>query len=186
MLDRPEQFAFFVNLYNAKTLDIVLDHYSVKSIKDISLGGSLFSSLSGGPWQAKVVKVKGIDLSLDDIEHVILRRNFRDPRVHYAVNCASIGCPNLSNEAYMGAKLNAQLDGAARNYINHPRGMHFDGQTLIASSIYNWFKEDFGGTDEGVIKHALKYASPNLASKLRTAQSIGGFQYDWNLNDAKQ
>jgi hypothetical protein len=185
-LGRREQFAFFVNLYNAKTLDIVLDHYPVKSIKKISLGGGLFASISGGPWKAKVVKLNGVALSLDDIEHQILRKRFKDPRIHYAVNCASIGCPNLAREAYTGAKLNAQLDAGARSYINHPRGMRFEGGTLIASSIYDWFKKDFGGTDQGIVKHALKYAGPDLAAKLSTAKSISGFAYDWSLNDTKR
>ena len=185
-LGHAEQFAFYANLYNAKTLDIVLDHYPVESIKKISLGGGLFASIAGGPWKAKVVTVNGTALSLDDIEHGILRKRFKDPRVHYAVNCASIGCPNLATEALTGAELNAQLNAAARSYINHPRGMHFDGQTLIASSIYDWFKEDFGGTDQGVIKHALKYAGPDLATKLRATESIGGFTYDWRLNDTKR
>lgn len=185
-LDRREQFAFYANLYNAKTIDIVLDHYPVESIKKISLGGGLFASISGGPWKAKVVKVNGTALSLDDIEHGILRKRFKDPRVHYALNCASIGCPNLATEAFTGAKLDAQLDAGARSYVNHPRGMRFEGETLIASSIYDWFKEDFGGTDRGVVKHALKYAGPDLAGKLKTATSIGGFDYDWSLNDTKR
>lgn len=185
-LDQREQFAFYVNLYNAKTIDIVLDHYPIRSIKDISLGGRLLASITGGPWNAKVVKVKGAELSLDDIEHGILRKRFQDPRIHYAVNCASVDCPNLSNEAYTGAKLDAQLDAAARSYVNHPRGFRFEGQALVASSIYKWFTEDFGGSDEGVLKHALKYADPNLAAKLKTARSISRFEYDWSLNDTKR
>lgn len=185
-LDREEQFAFFVNLYNAKTIDIVLEHYPVKSIKDISLGGHLLASLTGGPWKAKVLKVSGIALSLDDIEHVILRPQFRDPRVHYAVNCASIGCPNLATDAYTGAKLDTQLDASARSYVNSPRGMRFEGHALIASSIYKWFKDDFGGTDQGVLKHALKYADPDLRAKLKTVRSISGYEYDWRLNDSRR
>ena len=185
-LDPSAQFAFYVNLYNAKTIDIVLDHYPVKSIKDISLGGHLLASLTGGPWKAKVVKVNGTELSLDDIEHGILRTRFRDPRIHYAVNCASVGCPNLSNEAYTGAKLDAQLDTSAHNYVNSPRGFRFDGQALVASSIYKWFKDDFGGSDQGVLKHALKYADPDLGAKLKTARSISGFEYDWSLNDTRR
>jgi hypothetical protein len=185
-LDPSEQFAFYVNLYNAKTIDIVLDHYPVKSIKDISLGGHLLASLTGGPWKAKVVKVNGTELSLDDIEHGILRTRFHDPRIHYAVNCASVGCPNLSNEAYTGAKLDAQLDTSAHNYVNSPRGFRFDGQALVASSIYKWFKDDFGGSDQGVLKHALKYADPDLGAKLKTARSISGFEYDWSLNDTRR
>jgi hypothetical protein len=101
-LNRSEQFALLANLYNAKTIDIVLENYPVKSIKDISLGGGLFAAFTGGPWKAKVLKMKGVALSLDDIEHGILRPTFRDPRVHYAVNCASVGCPNLGTEAFTG------------------------------------------------------------------------------------
>lgn len=122
-LDRKEQFAYLANLYNAKTIDIVLDHYPVRSIKDISLGGGLFAAFTGGPWKAKVVSVAGVSLSLDDIEHDILRKVFKDPRVHYAVNCASIGCPNLQAEAFTAGRLDAQLDAAARAYVNHPRGV---------------------------------------------------------------
>lgn len=181
-LGRNDRFAYYVNLYNAKTIDIVLDHYPVSSIKKISLGGGLFAS---GPWKAKVVKVKGRALSLDDIEHGILRKQFKDPRVHYAVNCASIGCPNLPKEAFTGAMLNAQLDASARAYVNNPRGFRFVGAKLTASSIYDWFQEDFGGTERGVIQHARKYAKPELTAMLSKAASINRFTYDWSLNDTR-
>ena len=146
-LSRSEQMAFWANLYNAKTIDIVLDAYPVKSIKDISLGGGLLAAVTGGPWKAKVLKVSGESLSLDDIEHGILRPVFKDPRVHYAVNCASIGCPNLMREAFTGATLDAQLDAGARAYVNHPRGITVTGSEVTASSIYDWFGADFGGED---------------------------------------
>ncbi len=185
VLDRPEQFAFLVNLYNAKTIDIVLDHYPVASIKDISLGGSLFAAFTGGPWKAKVLHLKGAEVSLDDIEHGILRPVFKDPRVHYSVNCASLGCPNLQAEAFTGAKLDAQLDAAAKAYVNHPRGARVVNGSLTVSSIYSWFKQDFGGTDEGVIRHLKTYALPPLANKLRTVSTIAEHSYDWRLNDAR-
>lgn len=184
-LDRPEQFAFLANLYNAKTIDIVLDKYPVKSIKDISLGGGLFASISGGPWKAKVLRLKGVSLSLDDIEHGILRPVFKDPRVHYAVNCASIGCPNLGTEAFTGAKLNAQLGVNARAFVNHPRGATVDTNGLTVSSIYNWFQEDFGGSEQGVIAHLKKYAGPGLATKLQSVNAINKHQYDWTINDVR-
>lgn len=185
-LNRSEQFALLANLYNAKTIDIVLDHYPVRSIKDISLGGGLFAAVTGGPWKAKVVKLNGVDLTLDDIEHGILRPVFRDPRVHYAVNCASIGCPNLRTEAFTGTALDAQLDAAARDYVNHPRGITVRSGSLIASSIYSWFKVDFGGSDAGVIAHARKYANPDLSAKLEGITTIDSHAYDWALNDAKR
>ena len=115
-LDRREQFAYWANLYNAKTVDIVLDKYPVKSIKDISLGGGLIAAVTGGPWKAKVLRIAGREVSLDDIEHGILRPIFKDPRVHYAVNCASVGCPNIGREALSGARLDEQLDAAARAF----------------------------------------------------------------------
>lgn len=183
-LDLPEQFAFWANLYNAKTIDVVLDAYPVKSIKDISLGGSLTAALTGGPWKAKVLKVGSRDLSLDDIEHGILRPVFKDPRVHYAVNCASIGCPNLLTAAFTGATLNDQLDAAARSYVNHPRGFAVTDGSITASSIYNWFSVDFGGNAAGVLVHARQYAEPALKRKLDSITTIPDYGYDWSLNDA--
>ncbi len=185
-LDRREQFAFWANLYNAKTIDIVLDAYPVKSIKDISLGGGLLAAVTGGPWKAKVLKVKGEDLSLDDIEHGILRPIMKDPRVHYAVNCASVGCPNLGRDAFGGATLDAQLDAAAADYVNSPRGARIDDGALIVSSIYSWFQSDFGGDDAGVIAHLGRYAREDLKSKLKGITEIGDHGYDWSLNDTSR
>src|SRR3990170_4694169 len=182
-LNRNEQFAFLANLYNAKTLEIVASRYPVKSIKDISLGGGVLASLAGGPWKAKVVEIQSVELSLNDIEHGILRPIFKDPRVHYAVNCASIGCPNLGTEAFTGAKLNEQLDAAARAYVNHPRGVDVRSDGLVASSIYSWFADDFGGTEEAVLSHLKKYAEPELRARLAGSASITDYAYDWSLND---
>lgn len=185
-LDRPEQFAFWANLYNAKTIDVVLDKYPVKSIKDVSLGGGLKALVGGGPWQAKIMKVAGVDLSLDDIEHQILRPIFKDPRVHYSVNCASFGCPNLPNAAFTGANLEAMLDAGAKAYVNNARGFAVDGGKIKASSIYSWFEADFGGSAAGVLDHARKYASPELKAKLEKLTSIASYDYDWSLNDVKK
>jgi hypothetical protein len=182
-LPRPEQFALLANLYNAKTADIVLDHYPVKSIRDISLGGGLLGVFTGGPWKAKALKMKGVELSLDDIEHGMLRPVFKDPRVHYAVNCASVGCPNLGTEAFTGAKLDVQLDAAARAYVNSPRGADPKPDGLVVSSIYDWYQQDFGGSEDGVIAHLKTYADPALAQKLEGTTSIADYAYDWSLND---
>jgi hypothetical protein len=182
-LPRPEQFALLANLYNAKTADIVLDHYPVKSIRDISLGGGLLGVFTGGPWKAKALEMKGVELSLDDIEHGMLRPVFKDPRVHYAVNCASVGCPNLGTEAFTGDQLDAQLDAAARAYVNHPRGADPKPDGLVVSSIYDWYQQDFGGSEDGVIAHLKTYADPALAQKLEGTTSIADYAYDWSLND---
>ncbi len=185
-LDRPEQFAFWANLYNAKTIDVVLDKFPVKSIKDISLGGGLKTLVTGGPWQAKVVKVNGLAMSLDDIENNAMRPVFKDPRVHYSVNCASLGCPNLLPEAFTGAKLEAQLEAAAKAFINHPRAFKVEGgKVVMASSIYTWFVADFGGSVAGVLDHARTYAEPALKQKLEGITAIADYDYDWKLIDAK-
>lgn len=185
-LDRPEQVALLANLYNAKTIDIVLEHYPVASIKDISLGGGLLASITGGPWKQKVTKLRGEALSLDDLEHGILRPVFQDPRVHYALNCASLGCPSLPTEAFTGAKLEAQLDTAARDFINDPRGVNASEEALRVSSIYSWFQDDFGGDEAGVIDHLKRFAAPDLAERLNRAKRIDGYDYDWNLNDVSR
>jgi len=178
-LNSKEQFAYWANLYNAKTIDIVLDHYPVETIRDIDISGFF----SNGPWDKKVVSVKNTQLSLNDIEHTIMRGHFKDPRVHYAVNCASIGCPNLGTEAFTGPELEEQLNAAARKYVNSPRGFRIADGDLRASKIYSWFQEDFGGSEAGVIKHAAKYADPALAAELKARDDIDGFDYDWSLND---
>lgn len=185
-LDRAEQFAFLANLYNAKTIDIVLDRYPVSSIKDISLGGGLFAAFTGGPWKAKVLTLQGVEFSLDDIEHAVLRPLFKDPRAHYSVNCASVGCPNLQTRAFTGARLDAQLDSAAKAYVNNPRGASFVRGRLVVSSIYHWFEADFGGGGQGVLTHLRQYAAPELKAKLDGVKAIGDHRYDWSLNDTRR
>src|SRR5690348_3784905 len=140
-LDRDEQRAYWINLYNAVTTRIVLDHYPVKSIRDISLGPGL---LSFGPWDAKVATVEGQALSLNDIEHGILRPIWRDPRLHYALNCAAVSCPSLAPSAFTAGNTERLLDQGARAYVNDPRGVRIVGDTLTVSSIYLWYRADFG------------------------------------------
>lgn len=180
-LDRPEQFAFWVNLYNALTIDVVLEHLPVESIRDIHLGGLFFR----GPWKKKLVTVEGVELSLDDIEHEILRPVRRDPRIHYAVNCASIGCPNLARQAYAGARLDEMFDAAAKAYVNSQRGVQGDGPRLIVSSIYKWYAEDFGGTETAVLSHLKEFAAPALRVRLEAAGSITDYAYNWRLNNVR-
>lgn len=178
---RAEQMAYWINLYNALTVSVVLDHYPVDSIRDIDISPGLFSD---GPWGKKLIEVEGEAVSLNDIEHRILRPIWRDPRVHYAVNCASLGCPNLALEPYRGATIDAQLDAAARDFVNSGRAVQFEGMDLVVSSIYDWFKEDFGSTDHELIEHLMTYAEPNLDMTLEKFSTIDDDRYDWTLNDA--
>jgi hypothetical protein len=179
---RAEQLAYWINLYNALTLRVVLEHYPVASILDIDISPGF---LSRGPWGKKLVAIEGEQVSLDDIEHRILRPLWRDPRLHYALNCASLGCPNLQPRAFTRAAMEPVLDRAARAYVNHPRGSRVVGGRLRVSSIYVWYKDDFGGSDRGVIAHLKRYAAPPLAAALAPVTFIDGDDYDWSLNDAK-
>jgi hypothetical protein len=173
---KAEQFAFWVNLYNAATVQVIVDNYPIDSIKDIGLLGQ-------GPWKDKFLKVQGKALSLDDIEHSILRPIWKDVRIHYAVNCASIGCPNLALKAYRADTLEPMLEEAARAYINHARGFaRIDGQ-LVASNIFEWYETDWG-SPENVLTHARKYATGETAALLKDSKTIDAYDYDWSLNDS--
>ncbi len=178
--ERDEAMAYWINFYNALTVKLVLENYPLRSIRQIDgvLG-------FGGPWKRPRVSVEGQMLSLDNMEHGILRPGFADPRVHYAVNCASYSCPNLIPRAFTAANLHDLLELGAHDYINHPRGVSLENGRLQVSSIYHWFKEDFGGTDAGVIAHMQAYAEGELAQGLKTVQRISGHHYDWALNDAQ-
>lgn len=177
---RAEQFAYWVNLYNALTVRIVLQRYPVKSIRDIDISPGLFAD---GPWGKKLVSVEGHKLSLDDIEHRILRPIWRDARIHYVVNCAAYSCPNLPSSALTRANTERVLEAAARDYINSPRGVRFERGRAIVSSLYAWYASDFGGSDANIISHLKRYARGPLKAKLATISSLDKHAYDWKLND---
>jgi hypothetical protein len=183
-LSRPEQMAYWINLYNALTVNTILEHYPVDSIKDIDISPGLFSN---GPWDAKLLNIESEKISLNDIEHRILRPIWRDRRIHYAVNCAALGCPNLQDRAYVPGEIDQMLDEAAVQYINHPRGAGIDETgRLTLSSIYKWFGEDFGKDIDQILDHIRKYASDELLEKLPADKKIKvKYRYDWGLNDAK-
>ncbi len=180
-LNRTEQKTFWINLYNGLTVNLILEHYPVKSIRDIDLSPGIFSK---GPWDAKLATIEGQELSLNDIEHRILRPIWQDNRVHYALNCASLGCPNLQPKALTPQNLELILEKAAHDYINHPRGVTIAGNWLMVSSIYFWFQEDFGDSEKGIIQHLKKYLSQGKLKKLRAIKKKSiTHQYDWNLNE---
>jgi len=179
-LNRVEQKAYWINLYNALTVDVILDHYPVKSIRDIDISPGVFSS---GPWDAKLLKIEGQEVSLNDIEHRILRPVWQDNRIHYAVNCASLGCPNIQPQAFTHRNLDLLLEKAAGDFINHPRGVSFARNRVQVSSIYFWFQEDFGDSEKGIIQHLKKYLSPENLKKLNSIPKKMSHKYDWNLNE---
>jgi hypothetical protein len=178
--NRRQQRAFWINLYNALTIQAILDNYPVESIRDIKSG--FFSS---GPWSLELISIEGEALTLDDIEHRILRPIWQDSRIHYAVNCASLGCPNLQQQAFTADNTEALLNQAASEFINHPRAVAIDNNELVVSSIYDWFEDDFGD-ERGVIMHIKQFADDQLTLKLGDFNEIDDYHYDWRLNDAVQ
>ncbi|MEE4113871.1 MAG: DUF547 domain-containing protein [Desulfobacteraceae bacterium] len=175
-LSTDDQFAFYVNAYNAWTIKLILSRYpDIRSIKDL---GGLFSS----PWKKAIARIDGSLLTLDQIEHDILRKRFKDPRVHFAVNCASKSCPPLQGEPFTGRLLNDQLNRAARAFINAPRFNRLEGDTLWVSKIFDWFSEDFQGD---VIGYFIKFADAPLGNQLEKNKArikVEYLDYDWSLN----
>jgi hypothetical protein len=173
-LARPEQLAFWFNLYNAATVKLILDNPGIGSIQDIKK-----------PWDQPVATVKGRALTLNEIEHGIIRPIAKDARIHYAVNCASMGCPNLARAPFTGAALDAQLNAAARTYVNHPRGVSVAKGEVRLSKIYGWYRDDFGKDDAALFDHIRQYAEPALAESLKDVKKASGYDYDWALNAAE-
>lgn len=175
-LGRAAQMAFYINVYNAWTLWLILTKYpDLKSIKDL---GSLFS----GPWSKKIVRLRAGVLTLDEVEHDILRPRFKDPRVHFAVNCAAKGCPPLWPEPFTGDRLDQQLDQATAAVINDPGRTVLKGDTLYLNKVMDWYAGDFPRNQVSFVK---KYARGELKKKLDALGDkvrIEYLDYDWSLN----
>jgi hypothetical protein len=175
-LPREEQFAFYINAYNAWTIKLILTGYpGVKSIKEL---GSLWRS----PWKKEIVRIHGQVFTLDHIEHEILRPRFQDPRVHFAVNCASKSCPPLLSQPYRGETLDVQLTRVTAEFLNQPVHSRLEGDRLWVSSIFKWFAEDF---NRDVVGFYLKYAQGDFKRKLEAARArieVKYMDYDWSLN----
>ncbi|MGE3730751.1 MAG: DUF547 domain-containing protein [Lysobacterales bacterium] len=183
---QADQQAFLINAYNAATIELILGHYpALESIKDL---GGLLSS----PWQKPVLDLLGKTRSLDDIEHGLLRgaANYRDPRIHFAVNCASIGCPALRNEAYTGVQLEQQLEDQTQRFLADRSRNRFDAddRSLLLSPIFDWYGADFERLAGGLKPFLLRYAAAlGLDARSRAALVSEGLgirfgDYDWRLN----
>lgn len=181
ILTDDEAVAYWANLYNAITVKLIVDNYPLTSIRKIKSG-----PFSMGPWGKKLITVKGKKLSLDNVEHDILRKKYPSPMIHYMVNCASIGCPNLKDGLWRADTLEADQIAAAKAFISSPRGVAVTDKGLTVSSIYKWFDEDFDGYKDGVLAHIRQYAEENLLAKLDDGLTIRGHDYNWSLNDIEQ
>jgi hypothetical protein len=182
LLPRDAQKAFWINLYNAATIELILRHYPLKSILKIGL-------IPGNAWKRDFVRADGRLLSLDAIEHDILRPRFGDPRIHFAINCASASCPPLQRQAYTGPGLDRELDRVTRSYLDSPAGLRQElrgGElVLTVSKILDWFREDFEDHRGGVIGFLGEYAPRETSDLMRRYMGridVRYGKYDWSLN----
>jgi len=168
---RDQRLAFLINVYNAETLKLIIDHFPVKSIKKI---GGLF----GQPWDLKSVTLFGKKTTLNTLEHNILRPKYKDPRVHFVIVCAAMGCPPLRNEAFIAENLDDQLNARGRFFLGQKNKNRVDGSTLYLSPIFDWFKEDF--TTEGNLQN---FVAPFLPTDIKNKKlNVKFTSYDWSLN----
>ncbi|MBD3161917.1 MAG: DUF547 domain-containing protein [Candidatus Latescibacteria bacterium] len=178
---RAERLAFWINAYNAFALKLVLEHYpGIDSVNDVEK-----------PWDTKLAKAAGKLRSLNEIEHEILRKEFEDPRIHFAIVCASISCPDLRSRAYVAEKLDEQLDAAATRFLADPdkgfRVAEKDEEEVVVevSKIFEWFAEDFVIHSGSIYQYILKYVPPEDAALLKSRRRdvrVRFMDYDWGLN----
>jgi len=174
---RDEQLAFWINAYNAFTVKLILNHYPLKSIKDIKK-----------PWNQKIWKAGGETISLDIIEHKKLREDLKEPRIHFAIVCASIGCPHLDNKAFLSETVQKHLDERARSFFTHQNNFRLQNKnnmiTIRISKIFKWFGGDFGKSDDEKLMFIRKFLAPKDAEDIKHAKKVKlqYLPYDWSLN----
>ncbi len=171
-----ERLAFLINLYNARTLGLIIDNYPVKSIRDIGDGAN-------GPWDEPVVELFGDTITLNALENGMIRRDYKDPRIHFALVCAAMGCPLLLGEPYIGAALENQLDARTRIFLadTEKNSADRDDKTLRISPIFEWYGEDFISAAGSVTGFLKKYYMDAPVEGYKIAYT----GYDWSLNDIK-
>jgi hypothetical protein len=171
---REERLAYWINAYNAFTVDLIVRNYPCKTIKD--LGGAIYKVNT--PWDIRFITIQGITYDLNNIEHDILRKEFDEPRIHFAINCASVSCPVLRNEAYSAEKINSQLDSAAKTFINDPSRNKISTDSAELSKIFTWFKGDFT-KKETLASFINRYSNTKISEKTQ----INYLDYNWLLNE---
>lgn len=192
---REQRMAFWINAYNAFTLRVIVDHYPIRSSWFTLQPRNSIRQIDGA-WTRIKWRAAGRDVTLDDIEHQILRPTFKDASVHFALNCASASCPPLSTEPYRAATLDAQLETAARAYLSSAEGLRTDGETFRVSSIFDWYGDDFIAEyapivpgprppkERAILGAIIRHGPPAAATKARDGLAHVGFlSYDWSLND---
>jgi hypothetical protein len=184
-----DRIAFWINAYNAITLKTIIENYPIqpRTLAGLRYPPSSIRQISGA-WSKRNWTVLGQKMSLDDIEHGTLRKQFAEPLVHMALVCAALGCPPLRGEPYEGARLTGQLEDQARRYLASPAGLQVakDGRGVAVSAIFNWFAADFeatGGVRTFLARHAPEAARRAVADQ---RNRITYLDYDWSLNDARE
>lgn len=165
---KEKKIAYWINVYNAYTIDLVLKNFPLKSILEIN---------DGNPWDLKFIKVGSRALSLNDIEHEILRKQFQEPRIHFALNCASKSCPKLLNKPFKAETLNQQLETAAKAFINNEKKNVLHRDKVVISKIFDWYKDDFL-VNLSLIEYLNLFSKININSNA----NVSFMEYDWNLN----
>ena len=167
-----EQLAYWINAYNAYTVKLIIDHYPIPSIKEIKKGIPFVNTV----WDVKFIHIEDQTYDLNNIEHGILRKHFEEPRIHFAINCASVSCPKLANFAYQPERINHQLNEAALSFLKDPSRNQIQKDKIRLSKIFSWFKGDF--TKNGTLQDFINQYVP-----VSKKASIEFLDYNWNLND---
>jgi len=186
-----DRLALWLNAYNAYTLKLIIDREPAKSITEIGTGGIVIGSLlKTTAWDIRFADIGGKKYTLNEIEHEVIRAQFKDARAHFALNCASGSCPILRTEAYEAAQLDSQLDEQGRLFLRDSTRNRFDlpAKTAHLSSIFKWYGKDFGSDDRAALLAAAKYAAPEIRAALEAdpaAWKVQFIAYDWSLNSVK-
>lgn len=162
---KADQLAFWINAYNAFTVKLIVDNYPVKSIQDLE---------GGKPWDVKWIKIGAKTYSLNEIENDIIRPTFKEPRIHFAVNCAAASCPPLLNKAWTAENLEANLTKQAKKFINNSKYNQITSRSVKVSKIFDWYGEDF----DNLVNYLNKYSN----TKIQSNAKVGFAEYDWSLN----
>jgi hypothetical protein len=182
-LSEKEELAFWINTYNAFTIKAILDNYPIKSINDIKFGEK-------SVWDENFISINKKKYSLNEIEHKILRVKFNEPRIHFAIVCASISCPELRNESYEADNLDKQLQEQTVIFLRDKKRNSFDLKNKKAniSKIFEWFGEDFGKSDKDILMYISNFLPDDVRKDIKqniNEWTISYKKYDWNLNEIK-
>jgi hypothetical protein len=187
-LSRNDQLAYWINLYNISVVGVVVDHYPVASIRDLSTDPVIRLNI----FKKDLVETKRGKVSLNDIENDRIRDGFKDPRIHFAINCAAKSCPPIRTEPYVGDKISAQLDDQVRKFLAGPHGVRAEKKgsqlTLRVTKIFDWFSGDFDRWGGGAVEFLRRYVPPMTRKEMDASGNqirLAYDDYDWSLNDSR-